>query len=116
MLIKKKYNLIYKIIFKTTNYLILNNYKYKICFFFNNIKIKYKIIKSKKLIKKYNVLTSPHIYNTSSETFKQYIYSLYFIININTYKQYINFFYFIKFNKYNIILNVNIKFILIYII
>lgn len=107
-------NTIYlKIILQSSDKIALFNYKNKIINILNDKKYLYNISYQPTKIKRYTILKSPHVYKKSLETYQEKIYSINFNLKI-IFSNYKNLIYILKFLKYNIPLNINIKFILKY--
>lgn len=99
---------------KSSNSILLDNYKNKFVHIFIRNKINFKIIYLPTKTTRYSILRSPHIYKKSIESFKENIFSLNFIISINNKNEYLKTFYILKFIQYNTPLTINLTFKLFY--
>lgn len=104
-----KNSILINIYLQSADHIALTNYQNKIKLLFNNNKVNFNIITLPTKFKHYYILRSPHVYKKSIETFEERIYSLNFKLNIHNYISYLHVFYLIKFLKYNIPLNINIR-------
>lgn len=95
---------------QSANQRSLINYKNKLSILFTNNNLKFKLLTLPMKVKRYSILRSPHVYKKSLEIFEERIYTINFTFHITTYVSYLHLFYIIKFLKYNIPLNINMKF------
>lgn len=104
-----KNSILINIYLQSADQITLINYITKIKLLFNNNNINFNLITLPTKFKRYYILRSPHIYKKSLETFEERIYSFNLKLNVKNYISYLCVFYLIKFLKYNIPLNINIR-------